>query len=278
MSCPSTGEARTLQGMRDATGSTVGDLLRRWRHIRGVSQLEVSAATGISTRHLSRVETGRSRPSAQLVLRLAEHLEVPTDRRDQLLLGAGHAPRAGALRPDSPTLEQTMDGLRRLLDAHMPSPALLLDEHWDVIDANPGAMRLLRGCDPALLEPPVNVVRLCVDPRGLAPRIANLAEWAGHLRSQVRARAVARGDDRLWELLDDVGDEGDVPVPPTEGPILPLRLDLDGQEVCLLSVTARLETARDTALEGLRLEVFLPADEASRLALLSAAGGEGATP
>ena len=167
-----------------ADGVDVGPLLRTWRERRRFSQLELSNRSQVSTRHLSRVETGKAHPTSEMVLHLADHLDVPLRERNRLLLAAGFAPLYQDHLLDDGSVAVVMDGLRHLLDAHLPYPALLLDPFWDVIDANAAVDRLLLGCDPALLEPPLNVVRLCLHPGGLAPRIRNLHHWAGHLHQQ----------------------------------------------------------------------------------------------
>jgi hypothetical protein len=159
-----------------------------------------------------------------------------------------------------------MDGLRALLDAHLPYPALLLDDHWDIVDANAGVDRLLAGCAAELLEPPVNVVRVCLHPDGLSGRIGNLEPWGAHLLHQVRHRAERSHDPRHHELAAEI--EGylgplDVTAPST-GPVLTLEIEVDGAPLRFFSASAELDTATDATLAGLHLETFLPADEATR--------------
>ena len=187
-----------------ADGVDVGSLLRTWRERRRFSQLELSNRSQVSTRHLSRVETGKAHPTSEMVLHLADHLDVPLRERNRLLLAAGFAPLYQDHLLDDRSVAVVMDGLRHLLDAHLPYPALLLDPFWDVIDANAAVDRLLLGCDPALLEPPLNVVRLCLHPGGLAPRIRNLHHWAGHLHQQALHRAEHTHDPRHHELLAEI--------------------------------------------------------------------------
>ncbi|TCP50937.1 transcriptional regulator with XRE-family HTH domain [Tamaricihabitans halophyticus] len=259
----------------DATAyPAVGGLLRSWRAQRRLSQLELSHRAEVSARHLSCLETGRSRPTAEMILRLAEHLDVPLGDRNQLLLAGGFAPRYSARTIDDDTLAPVMAGLRRLLDAHLPYPALLLDERWDVVDTNAAVDVLLAGCQPALLEPPVNAVRLSVHPGGLAPRIRNLATWAGHLRRQVLHRAERSRDPALLDLAAEIStfvDLTDRPSP-SPGPVLALELESDRGPLSFFSVAARLETATDSTLEGLHLETFLPADAATTAVLTSSSG------
>lgn len=242
---------------------TVGELLRTWRTRRRLSQLELADAAQVSTRHLSCVETGRSRPTPEMIVRLAEHLDVPLRDRNELLLAGGYAPRYRASRLDDAALGPVLDGLRRLLDAHRPSPALLLDDGWDIVDANDAAYLLLAGCAPEVLEPPVNAVRVSLHPRGLAPRIRNLGAWAAHLHHQVASRAERTHDVRLRALADEITAYVDVPALPDPGaePVLALELEVEDGLLRFFSVAARLETATDATLDGLRLETFLPADE-----------------
>ena len=253
---------------------SVGALLRTWRERRRLSQLELSDRAGVSTRHLSYVENGRSRPTPEMILRLADHLDVPLAECNRLLLAAGFAPRYSAQPVDDASLEVVMSGLRHLLDAHLPYPALLLDEGWDIVDANAAVDVMLDGCAPWLLEPPVNALRLSVHPEGLAPRIRNLAAWSSHLLQQVEHRAERTHDPRLRVLAEELATYVD-PARATGGhqpggPVLALELTTGDAVLRFFSVAARLETAADTTLAGLHLETFLPADELTRATL---AGG-----
>lgn len=248
----------------------VGNQLRVWRERRRLSQLDLAGRAGISTRHLSFVENGRSQPTADMILRLAEHLEVPLRERDRLLLAGGYAPRFDrqAVNPDS--LEVVMGGLRDLLDAHMPYPALLLDTSWDVVDTNAAAGRLLVGCDPSLLEPPVNALRVSLHPLGLAPRIRNLDAWADHLIRQVSNRALHTHDPVLRELAGELAryvSPTVAQIRPSAAPVLTLELDTDDGLMRFFTVAAQVETPNDSLLEGLHLETFLPADGSTRAAL-----------
>ncbi|MGP4111923.1 helix-turn-helix domain-containing protein [Streptomyces sp. 4N509B] len=143
----------------------VGPLLRGWRERRRFSQQELSNRSSVSTRHLSRVETGRAHPTPEMILHLADCLDVPLRERNRLLLAGGYAPQYQDRGLDDASLALVMEGLRGLLDAHLPYPALLLDDYWDVVDSNAGVDALLVGCAPELLEPPVNVIRLCLQRR-----------------------------------------------------------------------------------------------------------------
>lgn len=248
--------------------SEVGALLRTWRERRRFSQQELSNRSRVSTRHLSRVETGRAHPTSEMVLHLADHLDVPLRERNRMLLAAGYAPRYQDNALDDAPVAVVMAGLRHLLDAHLPYPALLLDTYWDVVDANAAVAQLLEGCDPALLEPPLNVVRLCLHPGGLAPRIRNLGQWAAHLHQQVTHRAEHTHDRRHLELLVEIESYLDRPPssPVTTGPVLTLEVESAAGLLRFFSTSAQLDTATDATLEGLHLETFLPADVATRQA------------
>src|SRR5690242_19219988 len=174
--------------------SRIGPLLRDWRARRRMSQLDLALAAGISARHVSFVETGRSRPSADMVLLLAEHLDVPLRARNELLLLAGHAPRYAQQDLDAPEMQPVRDVLETILRGHEPNPALVVDLHWEMLAANAGVGLLLEGVAPHLLEPPVNALRLALAPDGMAPRIANLGQWRAHVVERVGRQAVVSGD------------------------------------------------------------------------------------
>jgi transcriptional regulator with XRE-family HTH domain len=249
-----------------AQAPPVGALLRTWRERRRFSQQELSDRSRVSTRHLSRVETGKAHPTPEMIVRLSDNLDVPLRDRNRLLLAAGYAPRYQDHPLDDASVAVVMDGLRRLLDAHLPYPALLLDDHWDIVDANAAVDRLLAGCAPELLEPPVNVVRVCLHPDGLAGRIGNLAEWGGHLLQQVSNRAERTHDRRHHELAAEIAGylgTSDAATPPT-GPVVTLDIEADSTLLRFFSTSATLDTATDAALEGLHLETFLPADDETR--------------
>ena len=171
----------------------VGQLLREWRERRRLSQLELSIQADISTRHLSFVETGRSRPTPEMILRLTEQLEVPLRERNQLLLAGGYAPAYPQHGLDEPELASVRAALRQVLRGHEPYPAVVINRWWDLVDGNAALGALIAGCAPELLEPPVNVLRLSLHPDGLAPRIVNLGPVA---RAPARAVAPARAADR----------------------------------------------------------------------------------
>ncbi len=244
----------------------VGALLRTWRERRRFSQQELANRSLVSTRHLSRIETGKAHPTPKMLIHLSDNLDVPLRDRNRLLLAAGYAPRYQDHQWDDASIAVVMDGLRRLLDAHLPYPALLLDDHWDIVDANTAVDQLLAGCAPELLEPPINVIRVCLHPDGLAGRIGNRAEWGGHLLQQVRHRAERTHDRRHRELAAETAGylgESEAATPPA-GPVITLEIDVDGAPLRFFSTSATLSTATDAALEGLHLETFLPADHETR--------------
>ncbi|MFF2452573.1 helix-turn-helix domain-containing protein [Isoptericola sp. NPDC058082] len=247
---------------------SVGNELRRWRELRSLSQLALATQAEVSTRHVSFVETGRSRPTPEMILRLAEVMRVPLGEQNRLLLAGGFAPRYAHRATDDEALAPVMAGLRTLLDAHAPYPALLLDDRWDVVDANRPVDALVAGCDPRLLEPPLNVIRLCLHPRGLAPRIRNLPTWREHLLHQLQQRIARTGGDHdLVALREDVVDypcDGEPPTRPSADPVVPLEIEAGGEVLRMFSVASQIESASDVTLDGLHLETFLPADDHTR--------------
>src|SRR4051795_6203971 len=174
--------------------SEVGVLLRDWRRRRRLSQMDLALEAGVSTRHLSFVETGRSRPSPQMVVHLAEQLDVPLRDRNRMLLAAGYAPAYGERPLDAPEMEPVRSALDLVLRGHEPYPALAVDRGWDIVAANASVALLTEGAAPELLEPPANAMRLALHPKGLAPRIANLGEWRAHLLERLARQAALSGD------------------------------------------------------------------------------------
>lgn len=265
------------RAVTSTTIAPVGSELRRWRELRALSQLALATRAEVSTRHLSFVENGRSRPTPEMILRLADVLDVPMAEQNRLLLAAGFAPRHPQRGLDDEDLSSVMAGLRSLLDAHAPYPALLLDDHWDVVDANQAVHALLVDCDPMVLEPPLNVIRLALHPRGLAPRIHNLPTWRAHLLHQLEQRiGHSGGDPRLVALREEVlgypGGDGPAGPRPVD-PVVLLELATDDAPLRMFSVASRIEGPADITLDALHLETFLPADEQTRQRLQEAAGG-----
>jgi transcriptional regulator with XRE-family HTH domain len=261
--------AAATAGSYDRGMSPVGRLLREWRGTRRMSQLELSAQAGVSARHLSFVETGRSRPTREMILRLAQELDVPLRSRNELLLAGGFAPAYGERALGGPQLATVLASLRDVLAGHEPYPAVLIDRHWTMIDANAATARLLADAAPHLLEPPVNVLRLSLHPDGLAPRITNLAEWRTHVLHRLAHQATATGDPVLRALHDELAAlPGGAAPANTDGMVVPLRLRTgDGTELSLFSVTSVLGTPLDVTLSELAIESFLPADAPTAEAL-----------
>ncbi len=253
-----------------------GQLLREWRIRRRMSQLDLASTAGISPRHLSFLETGRSRPSRAMVMRLAENLDVPLRERNPLLIAAGYAPTYQATDFGAPEMQPVRDAVERILSAHEPYPAILVDRGWELVGANRAATVLVEGVAPELLAPSCNVLRASLHPKGLAPRIANIAQWSAHIIDNLRRQIAVTGDDGLRELEHElVGYAADmgVTVPPSgdvpRAIAMPMRLRSDGGELALMTMMATFGTALDITLAELSLETFLPADPATASALFA---------
>jgi transcriptional regulator with XRE-family HTH domain len=255
------------------TGS-VGIALRQWRQRRHLSQLGLACEADISARHLSFLETGRSTPSRDMVLRLAERLDVPLRERNSLLVAAGYAP----VFPERPLSDPALDAARKavelVLEGHEPYPALAIDRRWTLISANNTAMRLLGDVAAALLQPPVNVLRVSLHPDGLANRIANLAEWHSHVVSRLRRQIDLTADPALEEILAEIKSyrPAQESHSPTDygGVIIPLRLVTPGGVLSFFSTTTVFGTPVDITLSEIALESFFPADAATAEALQAA--------
>jgi transcriptional regulator with XRE-family HTH domain len=247
----------------------VGVLLREWRERRRLSQLELSIQAEISTRHLSFVETGRAKPTSAMILRLTEHLDVPLRERNTLLLAGGYAPAYPEGGLDAPQLRAVRESLRQVLVGHEPFPAVVVDRWWTMLDANAPVGRLTAGVAPALLAPPVNVLRLSLHPDGLAPRIANLGEWRAHLLGRLARQARATGDPTLSSLHDELSAyPGGLAEPPAaHDVVVPLRIRQDGVELRFFSITAVFGSPLDVTVAELAIESFFPADAATAAAL-----------
>ena len=253
---------------------TVGALLREWRQRRRLSQMDLANEATVSARHLSFVETGRSRPSPELVVHLAEHLDVPLRDRNALLLAAGYAPRYAQTPLDASEMAPVRAALDAILGRHHPFPAIVVDRHWDLVTANEPALSLLtQGLPPELLAPPVNAIRVSLHPDGLAPRIVNFGAWASHLVDRLRREADAAADPVLADLYDEVcafpGVSASVGEPDTVSRLfVPLVLRRpDGDDLSFFSTVATFGTARDITVEELSVESFFPADESTAAAL-----------
>jgi transcriptional regulator with XRE-family HTH domain len=262
------------------TPSPIGELLRGWRRRRNLSQLELSLSAAVSSRHVSFIETGRARPSREMVLRLAEELDVPLRERNSLLLAAGYAPVYTERPLEAPEMDTVRDALERFLRAHEPYPAVVVNRQHDLISANDALDLLLEGVAPELLEPPANGMRIALHPDGMAPRTRNLAEWSAHLLHRVRRQMQITGDPRLEELYDElVGYPGVVETPPHSERhpvdiVLPLILsDVDGgDELAFFSTLSTFGTAVDVTLSELAIEAFYPANAHTAMRLLSTVG------
>jgi transcriptional regulator with XRE-family HTH domain len=260
-----------------APTAPVGQLLREWRERRRLSQLELAHGAGVSSRHLSFVETGRSRPTSEMILRLAGHLAVPLREQNQLLLAGGFAPAHPERSLHEPTMSAVHEAIERVLTAHAPFPALVVDRGWDLVSANEPVYALLEGVPARLLEPPVNVIRLSMHPDGLAPRIANLGEWQVHLHDRLTRELAATGDVRLQNLLDELPDAREAGVAyASESLVVPLRLRVPGGgELSMFTTTTVFGTPHEVTVSELAIESFYPADEATRvlLATMATRGG-----
>lgn len=250
----------------DATAPTFGSLLRDWRSRRRMSQLDLAAEAEISQRHLSFVESGRANPSRDMVMKLAEHLSVPLRQRNHLLTAAGFAPNFSERPLTDPAMTSAMQAVRLVLKGHEPNPALAVDRHWNLIEANGAIAPFLAGIeDASLLGPPLNVLRLSLHPKGLAPRIANLAEWRTHLLERLQRQADATGDPGLIELEAELERYPSGPRTATAQPFgqvaHPLRLRTPGGVLSFISTITIFGTASDITLSEIAIETFFPADE-----------------
>ncbi|GCB44484.1 helix-turn-helix domain-containing protein [Streptomyces sp. NL15-2K] len=248
----------------------VGPLLRAWREQRRVSQLELALRADSSARHISFIETGRSRPSEEMVLRLAEHLDVPVRERNALLLAAGYAPRYPETPLDDPALDALREGIERLIQGYEPYPALVVDAMYNVIAANRGILMLLDDIPEALLTPPLNAMRLTLHPEGLAPRIRNLREWRGHLLAQMERQIALRRSEPLRALYEEVAaypvPEADYEGQPAQSVpyfALPMRIEHEGRTLSFISSISTFNTPMDVTVAELAIETLLPADPAT---------------
>jgi transcriptional regulator with XRE-family HTH domain len=256
-----------------ADRSRIGPLLRDWRARRRMSQLDLALAAGVSARHVSFVETGRSRPSAEMVVQLAEHLDVPLRDRNALLLAAGYAPAYAQRDLDEPEMGPVRDAIDRVLRGHEPFPAIVVDRHWGLVAQNRAVPLLIAGAAAHLLEPPVNVLRLSLHPEGMAPRILNLGEWRAHLLDRLGRQAVVSGDPALFALHEELaaypggGSTGPGPDLEAGSIAVPLRLRAGDDELAFISTATTFGTATDVTVSELAIESFFPADAATAQAL-----------
>src|ERR1700757_809570 len=243
----------------------VGEHLREWRQRRHLSQLDLAVEAEISARHLSFVETGRAAPSREMVLKLAERLDVPLRERNVLLVAAGFAPAFPQRSLDDPMLKSARQAIDLVLKAHEPNPALAYDRHWNLVTANRMVAPLLDGVPERLLGQPFNILRLAFHPEALAPRTVNLAEWCGHLLERLHRQCEATADPELIKLYNDLKvypiPARSAPLPPDNNVAIPLKLRHNGEVLSFISTTMVFGTPVDVTLSELALETFFPADD-----------------
>ncbi|MET1111177.1 MAG: helix-turn-helix transcriptional regulator [Allosphingosinicella sp.] len=243
----------------------VGNQIRIWRSRRRLSQLDLALDAEISARHLSFIETGRSRPSRAMILRLAERLRIPPRERNVLLVAGGFAPAQPARALDDPELAAARRAVDKVLAAYEPYPALAVDLHWNLVAANAGIAPFLADVAPQLLQPPLNVLRLSLHPEGLAPRIENLAEWRGYVFRRLEEQIDVSADPVLAALLEELrAYPGGVAVSgETNGIAILLKVRQGPHLLSFLSMTTVFGTPVDITLSELAIEAFLPADSAT---------------
>ncbi|MFC8238221.1 helix-turn-helix domain-containing protein [Streptomyces sp. NPDC057284] len=254
-----------------ALDTGVGPLLRSWRQQRRISQLELALRADSSARHISFIETGRSRPSEEMILRLADQLDIPVRERNALLVVAGYAPRYAETALDDPAMGALRDGMEQLLQGYDPYPALVVDGTYTVVAANRGIAMLLEGVADHLLAPPLNAMRLTLHPQGLAPRIRNLRAWRADLLAQMERQIALVRSAELRELYEEVAaypmpeatDGQDEPTGPPSALsfALPLVIEYRGRVLSFVSSIATFNTPMDVTVAELAIETFLPADQ-----------------
>jgi transcriptional regulator with XRE-family HTH domain len=247
----------------------VGGLLRQWRQRRRLSQLDLASDAGISTRHLSFVETGRAHPSRDMLLHLSDQLDVPVRERNVLLVAAGYAPIFPERPLADPALAPARAAIDLVLERQKPYPAFALDRHWRIIASNAALPELYDGVAPELMRPPVNAMRLSLHPHGLAAKIANLSEWRAHLLFRLRRQVELTADAALIELLREVSAYPGAGGTYADGAkleneiVVPFRINVDGEVLSFFSMTTVFGTPVDVMLSELALELFFPADDAT---------------
>lgn len=253
------------------TRAGAGELLRSWRTRRRLSQFDLSLLAEVSTRHLSYVETGKAQPSRQLLLHLADHLDVPLRARNDLLVAAGYAPVYGETDLDAPDMAQVRHALELVLGKQEPYPAVVVDRGWDLVMANQGAAVLLDEIDPTILGGRVNVLRVSLHPAGLAARILDFDLFSGHLLGRLRRQVALTGDPVLQALYDELAALPGVsevePFTDHPGVVLPVRIRTPRGVLSFFTTLATFGTAADVTLAELSVESFFPADETTRQAL-----------
>lgn len=244
-----------------------GDLLRQWREHRRLSQFELSTQAEVSARHLSFMETGRSTPSRDMVIRLAERLDVPLRERNQLLVAAGYAPVYSQTALESPQMSPVLSAIRHVLSGHEPFPAAVVDRSWNVVEQNSGFQLFTSGVDPELLNSPINVHRLALHRNGMADRIVNIGEWRAHVLSRLRHRIEVTADPGVTALYEEIraypGDwtEPEIVLPGPGDIAVPLRIRDGGRELAFFVSVAAFGTPLDVTMAELAIEAYFPADE-----------------
>jgi transcriptional regulator with XRE-family HTH domain len=244
-----------------ASRADVGSLLREWRQRRRLSQLDLSCEAEVSTRHLSFLETGRAKPSREMVLHLAEQLDVPLRARNEMLLAAGFAPAYGERTLQDPQMTSVREAVALVLDRYQPHPALAVDRGWNLVAANASIDLLTAGVVAELLQPPVNVLRLSLHPDGMAPRIGNLAQWRAHVLHRLAREAHLTADPGLSALHAELSAlPGGIDPTPPDAIAVPLRIQHGDAQLTFLSTVTVFGTAVDITAAELSIEAFLPAD------------------
>lgn len=256
------------------TPQAFGDHLRHWRQHRRLSQLDLAQEADISTRHLSFVETGRSVPSREMVMRLTERLDIPLRERNALLVAAGYAPMYRERPLADPALDAARQAVELILKSHEPYPALAIDRHWNLIAANRMVGLLMAGADESLLQAPMNVLRLSLHPQGIAGNIVNIVQWRTHLFERLRQQIAATADPVLVELLAElkaypvpVNASSDAMDGEHAGVVMPLKFRTPHGVLSLISTTTIFGSPVDVTLQELALETFFPADDFTRQVL-----------
>jgi len=257
-----------------ATSQHGGQLLREWRQRRNLSQLQLATGSAVSARHLSFIETGRARPSREMVLHLADRLDVPLRERNRLLLASGYAPKFGERPLDQDEMTPIRQALDRFLSAHEPYPALVVDRRWNLVLTNRAVSVLTEGIAPELLTPPANALRATLHPQGMASRIVNFAEWSGHLLHRLRRQIAVSGDEDLEGLYHELAgypgvseESGSAEVAGSADIVLPLHLRHGEAELVFLSTVTTFGTALDITLAELAVEAFYPAEAGTAASL-----------
>jgi len=252
----------------DMTVQPVGSQLRQWRQRRRLSQLDLAGEAAISARHLSFVETGRSQPSREMILHLAEQLEVPMRERNVLLVAAGYAPIFSERNLSDPALGPARAAIDAIIESHKPYPCFAIDRYWNVVASNSALQELYEGVAEDLLKPPVNGMRLTLHPAGLAPRVENLGEWRAHLLHQLRERVELTADPKLITLQTEMLSYPAPPAPahvaPGDAIVIPFKVRIKAGLLSFFTTTMVFGSPVDVTLSELAIESFFPADERTR--------------